>query len=112
MRIIVSGGRAFSDKTRVDVALDSVHSRSPVTVVVHGGCSGADSLAGEWAAANGVTTEVHLADWAAFGRSAGPRRNAIMVASGASLVVAFPGGAGTAGLVRMARAAGIEVVEA
>jgi len=44
-------------------------------------------------------------------RRAGPERNAAMLGLGPDLVVAFPGGSGTAGMVRLAKAAGVEVIE-
>ena len=45
-------------------------------------------------------------------RGAGPERNARMLAEGRpDLVVAFPGGTGTADMVRRAKAAGVRVVE-
>ena len=44
-------------------------------------------------------------------RGAGPVRNARMLVEKPDLVIAFPGGPGTADMVRRARAAGVEVVE-
>jgi hypothetical protein len=81
-----------------------------VTTVVHGGAKGADALAGRWADAREVNTEVFYADWAR-GKRAGPERNQRMLDSKPDLVVAFPGGRGTADMVRRAKAAGIEVIE-
>lgn len=53
------------------------------------------------------------ADWEQCGRQAGPLRNARMLAEGRpDAVIAFPGGKGTADMVRKARAAGLPVVEA
>ena len=50
------------------------------------------------------------ADWKTYGRAAGPLRNARMIAEGKpDLVLAFPGGRGTADMTRKARAAGVEV---
>jgi hypothetical protein len=52
------------------------------------------------------------ADWKAHGRAAGPIRNQRMIDEHRpELVVAAPGGRGTADMVRRARAAGIEVFE-
>lgn len=52
------------------------------------------------------------ADWHTHGRAAGPIRNRRMIEEGKpDLVVAFPGGRGTANMVNQARAAGIEVRE-
>ena len=52
------------------------------------------------------------ADWAKHGRKAGPIRNQRMIDEGRpDLVVAFPGGTGTADMVERARVAGIRVIE-
>lgn len=59
----------------------------------------------------GLGAETHRADWATYGDSAGPRRNQEMVDSGLDLLIAFPGGMGTADMVRRAKAAGVPVEE-
>lgn len=106
MRVIVCGGRDYADKEAITAELSML---PPGTVVVHGGAPGTDSIAGEVAKALGLTVEAHPADWQRWGRAAGPRRNAEMLAMGADLVVAFPGGRGTADMVRRAQAAGVPV---
>ena len=81
-------------------------------VIVTGGCpTGADRMAEEWAHRAGVEVEVWLADWAAYGRAAGPIRNGRMVAAGARYCLAFPlqGSRGTEDCIRRAEAAGIPV---
>ena len=84
----------------------------PSTVIIHGAAKGADSLASEWAALNEVKEEVFPADWKTHGRAAGPIRNQQMLDEGKpDLVIAFPGGRGTADMVKRARKAGIEVME-
>lgn len=111
-RIIVCGGRHYSDAEKVYHALCTLHRRKPITVLVHGNAPGADTLADQWARAYGVTREPHMAAWVyppRHGDTAGPERNQRMIDSGAAGVVAFPGGAGTADLCRRAEAAGIKV---
>ncbi|WP_255015707.1 SLOG family protein [Cyanobium sp. BA20m-p-22] len=85
--------------------------------LLHGGARGADRAIGRAAFQLGWPVEVLPADWRRHGRAAGPIRNrellelAISRAEALSsaavpvsvLVVAFPGGAGTASLVREAR---------
>jgi hypothetical protein len=79
--------------------------------VIAGGASGADTLAEEWAKAQAIPCNVYHADWAKHVRAAGPMRNQQMLDEGRpTLVVAFPGGRGTADMVRRAREAGIETI--
>ena len=86
--------------------------------IVHGGASSADTLAGRWARRYGVPEHVFKANWYPNGRaggldrSAGPRRNQLMLAEGKpDLVIGFRGGKGTADMLTAARAADIEVRE-
>jgi hypothetical protein len=51
------------------------------------------------------------AEWETHGRKAGPIRNARMLEHKPDLVVAFPGGKGTANCVAQARGMGVEVLE-
>jgi hypothetical protein len=51
------------------------------------------------------------ANWRKYGPAAGPIRNQQMLDWGPDLVVAFAGGTGTAGMVALARAAGVPVIE-
>ena len=110
MRVLVTGGRDFSDRELLFEALDGLHSTHGFTVLIHGDANGADRLSGEWATSRGIKVEVHPADWKKHGRAAGPIRNQKMLEQKPDLVVAFPGGNGTADMVRRAKEAGIEVV--
>lgn len=113
MILLVCGGRAYSDRAAVYAALDRAHAHRPITLLVHGGASGADSLSAEWARERGVRCRaftISKHEWRVHGRAAGPMRNARMLAEARpDGVVAFPGGAGTADMVRQARAAGVPV---
>jgi predicted Rossmann-fold nucleotide-binding protein len=109
MRLIVCGGRAYADRDRVFAALDRVHGKRTITTLIHGDAPGADRLADEWAQWHAVRREPYPADWDKFGKVAGPERNQRMIDAGADGVVAFPGGTGTADLVRRAERAGISV---
>ena len=86
--------------------------RGRFTVVIHGAAAGADSLAGRYARRKHIRESKFPADWVRHGRSAGVIRNQRMLDEGEpDLVVAFPGGRGTADMVRQAKAAGIKVCE-
>jgi hypothetical protein len=114
MRVLVCGGRDFTDRTAVWGLLQAVHLKRGIGVLIHGACpTGADRLADEWAAEESVPIEAYPAVWKLDGRldrSAGPRRNQRMMDEGKpDLVIAFPGGKGTDDMVRRAKAAGVKV---
>lgn len=128
-RIIVAGGRDYADAAAVAVELDTLNRAGPHTLV-HGACKvyrvasdgrrvpyqlrpgetpGADRLAHRYALGLRWDVDPHPADWGRYGRAAGPIRNQEMADLGAVLLLVFPGGAGTADMVRRAAAAGIPV---
>jgi len=107
-RVLVCGGRHYTDHERVSEVL----SRLDFAELAHGGAPGADALAAWFAVANGKVARQFAADWKAHGKAAGPIRNQRMLAQfKPDLVVAFPGGRGTAHMVRIAREAGVDVME-
>ncbi len=103
MRVIVCGGRNYNDIPRIFAELDHVASQFKIETIVHGGASGADAGAEKWAAARNIPTIVYRANWNVYGPKAGPMRNERMAVDGADLLVAFPGGAGTANMIKQAR---------
>ena len=80
--------------------------------VVHGGASGADTLADIIASSLGFTIERYPAQWHLYGKKAGPIRNEEMVARGADIVLAFPAAVspGTKHCMSVAHRSGITVV--
>jgi hypothetical protein len=105
--VAVTGGRDNNNKSLVWDALDDLPRPSPLVLHV-GGATGVDTLAEQWAKANEVTHKVFMAEWTAYGRSAGPIRNRKMI-EGVDLLLAFPGGRGTANAIRTATELGIPV---
>lgn len=110
MKVLVCGGRDFKNHVVANKALDLLDKEYKFTVVIDGMARGADELGFNWAISRGVKTERYRADWDTYGRSAGPIRNKQMLVEGVpELVVAFPGGAGTANMIKQAEAAGIPI---
>lgn len=110
MRVIVCGGRDYTDLARVFDVLGA--KRPHITALAHGGAAGADLCAGAWATAADVPCHVYRADWRQHGKGAGPIRNQLMLDDfKPDAVIAFPGGRGTADMVRRAKSAGVRVVE-
>lgn len=112
MRILCCGSRHWRDRDAIEAVL-SRHVGDGDVTVIHGGCRGADRLAGEVADALGFKVQVFEADWTRYGKSAGPVRNRRMVESGPEAAYAFTANLetsrGTADCVRRLRSAGVPV---
>lgn len=118
MRVLVTGGRNYGDAAKVDAVLGKLHAEAGIERIIHGDATGADALADRWARAHGIDVAAYPVtdeDWETFGTFAGPRRNKAMLIEQPDVVVAFPTpGAknkGTNSMMRIARAAGVQVVE-
>lgn len=103
--VLVCGGRDFADETRVFNGLEYFDQScdGPITKLIHGGAQGADALAAEWASKSNVPAQCFAANWRKYGKRAGPLRNQRMLDEGKpDFVLAFPGGKGTADMIRRA----------
>src|SRR4051794_30189724 len=108
MRMLVTGSRSWTDWCTLMWALSLVW--EPDAVLICGACPrGADDLAARWWRYWGGRVEAWPAEWERYGRSAGVRRNAAMVAAGPDVCVAFVdhGSRGAMDTVARARAAGV-----
>jgi predicted Rossmann-fold nucleotide-binding protein len=121
--VVAGGGRDLVwPLEQVAAALIAHTSSAAVLQLFHGAARGADQLIAQAAQQLGWPVAAIAADWRRYGRSAGPIRNrllldqALALASAhptaaregptqpaAVLVLAFPGGVGTASLVALAR---------
>jgi hypothetical protein len=72
MRVLVCGGRDFSDRDRLAAILGAVHAEQPFSTLIHGAAPGADMLAGEWAISRGIPVAPFPADWKGQGAPRGP----------------------------------------
>jgi hypothetical protein len=132
-RVLVCGGRDYDDDQRIHEVL------SDITNPVHGGnfsfelvcgmARGADMRSRAWAKDHGLVVHEFPADWndlshpdavirtfphngKQYDAMAGNRRNKRMLDEGKpNLVIAFPGGKGTANMVKLAKEAGVKVIE-
>jgi len=111
LKVIVSGGRHYVDKTYVYNVLDAIHMSNPITLLIEGGAKGADGLANQWARDRNIQYHTEKANWAKYGRAAGPIRNNEMLMKKPNLVIAFPGGKGTLDMIRQATNLEIQVLD-
>jgi hypothetical protein len=120
MRVLVCGGRTYDNEAAVWRALDDLVDKHLSITVIEGGArsrlrgmEGADAFAARWCERNHLVCghEQYRADWDRYGKKAGVLRNQQMLDTRPDLVLAFPGGRGTADMVQRARKAGVEVIE-
>lgn len=118
-RILVCGGRDYGsedgqlDRLRrtLDAALEAAWSAGKDAVIIHGNARGADLLADQYAREKSLRILSFPADWDLYGKAAGPIRNKQMLDEGKPhAVIAFPGGAGTANMIKLAKNKGIPVL--
>lgn len=129
MRILITGSRNWVDRDKVFIPLAIQVTGVDHATIVHGGATGADGIAAEFAARHPrCTAEEHMAQWdrpcdtGCFHRPrhrdgvpycplAGLYRNQQMVDLGADVCLAFPLGEsrGTRDCMRRAKRAGIPV---
>jgi hypothetical protein len=111
MRVLVCGDRNWNEYGVIKERLSHLPLGS---VVIHGGCRGADVLAGVAALALGFPVLSYPANWETYGKSAGPIRNQMMLDDGEpDLVIAFHhdliNSSGTWNMVKISRQAGVPV---
>ena len=111
-RVLVCGGRDYADRDQLYRILDAAHLANQIICLIHGAARGADALAADWALDRDVLCTAYPADWDGDGGAAGPIRNQKMLDLGKPhLVIAFPGGRGTADMVKRAEKAGVPVAK-
>ena len=104
MRVLVAGGRNYTDREAIYSLLDALHNQTTISTIINGGCTGADALAASWGRSRLVHVETYFADWTNHGRAAGPIRNRRMIQEGKpDMAILFPGGHGTLDMARQLR---------
>ncbi len=111
VRVLVCGDRRWKDEQAIERELSRF---PPETIVIQGDNGNAERMAANIARRLGMNVETHSADWAKYGKSAIPIRNAEMMTEGRpEVVLAFHANIEdsrvTEDMVIRAREAGIKV---
>jgi len=89
MKVIVAGGRDFTNYALVEEAIKI--SGFEISQIVSGKAKGVDTLGEVWALANNIPVEAFPADWSQHGRAAGPIRNKQMAEYADALIAIWDG---------------------
>tara|TARA_B100001778_G_scaffold334668_1_gene347044 strand:- start:3310 stop:3681 length:372 start_codon:yes stop_codon:yes gene_type:complete len=108
MRVILAGGRDFSDYDGMVQGI--ADSGFEISQVVSGGARGADALGEKYAKKNGIELNIFPADWEQFGKAAGHIRNAEMADNADALIAFWDGESrGTKNMIETAKTKGLKV---
>ena len=112
MKLIIAGGRDFSNSDLMNEKLDYLLSNTPQNEIeiVSGCAKGADSMGERYAEIMGYAVKQFPANWDRDGKAAGPIRNREM-AEYATHLIAFHDGVsrGTANMIQVAKELGLKV---
>lgn len=107
---LIAGGRHYRLTAADFAVLDAIHKAHKVEKVLSGKASGADHDGEQWAHSRRIYVSYFPADWRRYGKAAGPMRNETM-AQAADALAFFPGGTGTADMLRRAKKHGLTIFD-
>lgn len=112
MKLLICGDRNWNNKKRMKDIISNLNPQP--SLIIQGGASGADSLAGIIAYELEIKCLIFPARWEVFGKAAGPIRNRQMIAEKPDLVFAFHSNIekskGTKDMINVARYHKIKVI--
>jgi hypothetical protein len=119
MILLVTGGREYNDKERVNLELDKI--RKDITCIIHGAAKGLDTLVHSYALKYKIPVYPIPAYWDYYNKGAGPVRNLLMISLAPKLslfyldsnilLLAFPGNNGTNNMIEQCKTNNIQVIK-
>jgi predicted Rossmann fold nucleotide-binding protein DprA/Smf involved in DNA uptake len=102
MKVVVAGGRTYTNTGMVFICLEKIVQKGDV--IISGHAKGVDMMGELYAQKNNLACEIYPAEWDKYGRSAGPRRNEQMAQIADKVVVFWDfKSRGTKNMVEMAK---------
>ena len=109
-KLIIAGGREFSDFDLLTEKLNHYTSKLDDIEIVSGTARGADKLGEDYAKLKNLKIATFPADWDKYGKGAGYRRNTEMAEYADSLIAFWDGKSrGTMHMINIARKKGLQV---
>lgn len=92
MVVVIAGSRdIIATSEQISSGLEVLGFNQERDEVISGGAQGVDMCAAEYCMDRGITFTEYAADWEKYGRSAGPRRNALMAEDADALLLIWDG---------------------
>ena len=110
MKVIIAGGRDFTDYELLKKACNFYLKNTADIEIVSGHAPGADALGEQYAKEKNLLLTIIPADWANFGKAAGPKRNEKMGEYADALIAFWDGKSrGTKNMIELATEKGLKV---
>lgn len=92
MIVCINGSRSLTDSRLLERAVKQAEQEGiSISAIISGGALGVDTLAKNYAEANGIPFTPFVAEWSRYGKSAGFRRNENMREAAAALISVWDG---------------------
>lgn len=109
MKVIIAGSRSITDYSIIENAVARSEFKN-ITEIVSGGAHGVDFLGEQWALNNNVKVVPFVAEWVAYGKAAGPIRNAKMANYADALIAIWDGKSkGTLNMIENAKQKNLQI---
>ena len=106
MKIVIAGGRNFTDYESFKKAMATIGFAESV-IIISGGAKGADALGERYARDNNFGVERYPAQWSVYGKGAGPIRNEQMCKACDAVICFWDGiSPGTKNMIGLAKRSG------
>lgn len=110
MKLIIAGGRNFSNYDLLCEEVSKLIAGAPEVEIVSGGAKGADMFGEHYAIDNNLTVKRFPADWDRYGKAAGFKRNAEMAQYADHCICFWDGRSkGTGHMINLAKKSGLKV---
>ncbi len=112
MKVIIAGGRDIFFYDALEKAIETCPFKDEITEVVYGGATGVDRMGKCWANEHSIPVKTFNADWASYGKAAGPIRNGQMAEYADALILIWDGkSSGSGDMLRRAKAKNLKIHE-
>jgi len=104
MKIAIIGSRSFTDYELFEAKCNTILSNSKSITIISGGAKGTDRLAQKYAIEKNIPILVYKANWELHGKSAGMKRNVLMLNDCTHVIAFWDGNSpGTLHMISQAR---------